>query len=88
MQPPPKDGIDLQKPNVRRMVVARIEKLELEAHRERLTAEVKHLVEKYRAIFEWDVPDINEAASDKLILGAIRQALDAIEKSLANSATR
>lgn len=59
-----------------------IEQIELERHRKQLTADVRHLVEKYRSIFEWDVPDINEASSDRLILAAIRQALDAIEESL------
>lgn len=68
--------------------MTRIEKMELEAHQETLTKDVKHLFEKYRSIFEWDVPDIDQMASDKLILGAIRRALDAIETSLADSARR
>ena len=68
--------------------MARIEQLELDAHREKLIADVKGLVDKYRSIFEWDVPEIDEHASDKLILGAIRQALDAVERSLGDSATR
>jgi hypothetical protein len=62
-----------------------MEQLELDAHRERLAADVKDLVEKYRSIFEWDIPEIDELASDKLILGAIRQALDAVERSLTGS---
>jgi len=37
------------------------------------------MVEKYRSIFEWDVPDIDEAFSDKIIIAAIRQALDKVE---------
>ncbi len=65
-----------------------IEKVELAAHQEELTKDVKHLFEKYRSIFEWDIPDIDQMASDKLILGAIRHALDAIETSLADSARR
>jgi hypothetical protein len=68
--------------------MASIEQLELNAHCEQLTADVKGLVEKYRSIFEWDIPGIDEVASDKLILGAIRQALDAVEKSLADSVAR
>lgn len=68
--------------------MARIEQLELDAHREKLIADVKGLVDKYRSIFEWDVPEIDEQASDKLILGAIRQALDVVERSLGDSATR
>jgi hypothetical protein len=59
-----------------------IEQIELDAHREQLGADVRELVEKYRAIFEWDVPEIDEARSDRLILSAIRQALDSIDKAL------
>lgn len=66
--------------------MARIEQLELDAHREQLTADVKGLVEKYRSIFGWDIPDIDLAASDKLIFGAIRQVLDVVERSLTDSA--
>ena len=62
--------------------MAKIEQLELDAHREQLTADVKGLVEKYRSIFEWDVPDIDQAFSDKLIVAAIRHALDDVEKAL------
>ncbi|MEO8060714.1 MAG: hypothetical protein ABI671_20575 [Burkholderiales bacterium] len=68
--------------------MATTEQLELDAHRNELTADVKGLVEKYRSIFEWDVPEIDEVASDHLILGAIRQALDEIERSLNPSAPR
>lgn len=62
--------------------MASMEQIELDRHRKKLNADVRQLVEKYRTIFEWDVPDVDEASSDKLILDAIRQALDAVEKSL------
>lgn len=65
--------------------MATIEQLELDAHREQLTSDVKALVEKYRSIFGWDVPDIDQAFSDKLIFEAIRQSLDSLEKALAGS---
>jgi hypothetical protein len=68
--------------------MAGIEEIELDAHREQLNADVEGLVEKYRSIFGWDIPDIDVMASDKLILSAIREALDAVEKSLASSAVR
>ncbi len=64
-------------------VMKSVERMELDAHRGQLTADVKDLVEKYRSIFEWDVPEIDEVASDQLILGAIRMALDEVETSLA-----
>jgi hypothetical protein len=63
--------------------MARMEQLELDAHRTQLVADVQALVERYRSIFEWDVPEIDQACSDRLILQAIREALDGVEKTLA-----
>jgi len=62
--------------------MANIEKLEMDAQRRQLQLDVRKLVEKYRSIFEWDVPDIDQALSDRLILKEIRQSLDDIEKTL------
>jgi hypothetical protein len=62
--------------------MAQIEQLELDAHRSGIIADVKKLVEKYRAIFDWDVPDIDQSRADQLILMEIRKALDDIEKGL------
>ncbi len=59
-----------------------IEQVELDRHRGELVADVKNLVEKYRAIFDWDVPDIDQTVADKLILAEVRKALDGIEKQL------
>ena len=62
--------------------MAKIEQLELDGHRNEIIADVKRLVEKYRAIFDWDVPDIDQNVADKLILAEMRKALDDIEKEL------
>ncbi len=62
--------------------MAKMEKLEMDAHRAQLISDVKHLVEKYRSIFEWDVPEVNEGLSDRMILKEVRQALDGIEAGL------
>ena len=43
---------------------------------------MKHLVEKYRAIFDWDVPEVDQGAADKLILAEMHKALGDIEKKL------
>jgi hypothetical protein len=64
------------------LTMARMEQLELDAHREQLAADVAALVDKYRSIFTWDVPDIDEPRADRLILGAIRTALDDVESGL------
>ena len=66
--------------------MAEIEQLEMDAHRVQLVADVKALVEKYRAIFDWDVPEVDQALSNRLILAALRQALDDIEAA-SSSAT-
>lgn len=60
----------------------KIEQMELEGHRSEIIADVKSLVDKYRAIFDWDVPEIDQNVADKLILGEMRKALDDIEKEL------
>jgi hypothetical protein len=62
--------------------MAKIEEIELEGHRSQIIGDVKRLVEKYRAIFDWDVPEIDQGVADKLILVEMRKALDDIEKEL------
>ena len=57
------------------------EQLEMAAHREQLEADLRRLVDKYLAISEWDVPEIDEPLSIGLIIAAIRQALDRVEKA-------
>ena len=56
--------------------MAQIEQKELEAHRDEITTDLNKLVEKYRKIFDWDVPDIDQAVADKLIVLEVRKALD------------
>ena len=58
-----------------------IEQVELDRHQKQIQKDVQHLVEKYRRIFDWDVPENNEAVADKLIMAAIRQALDEIDQN-------
>ncbi len=67
--------------------MAQMEQQELDAHRGQLVAEVQALVERYRSIFQWDIPEIDQARSDRLIVQAIRDALDGVEKSLATEAS-
>ncbi|MCK9261496.1 MAG: hypothetical protein RBT39_14855 [Azoarcus sp.] len=64
----------------------KIEQLELEAHRAQLETDVKNLVDKYLAISEWDVPDIDEPLANRLIIKALREALDRVEQALPPSA--
>ena len=59
-----------------------IEQTELERYRDRILADARALVERYRAIFDWDVPDIDQREADRLILREIRTARDRIEAAL------
>jgi len=60
----------------------KIEQLEIEAHRGEIGRDVRHLVEKYRAIFDRDVPDIDQTAADKLILTEASLAIEVIKNDL------
>jgi transketolase N-terminal domain/subunit len=62
--------------------MSEMEKLELDAYRSDITSDVKKLVEKYRAIFGWDIPEIDQNAADKLILKAIQQSLNQVEQDI------
>ena len=62
--------------------MAKIEAQELEGHRDEIIADVKQLVEKYRAVFDWDVPDVDQTVADRLILTEVRKALDELEHKL------
>jgi len=55
--------------------MAAIEQLEIDAHRAQLRSDLRALVEKYRAIFDWDIPGVDQADADKLIIDALRKSL-------------
>ena len=60
-----------------------MEQIELNRYRKEMLADLRHVVEKYRAIFDWDIPDVDQAVADHLILDAVRAALVEIEHELA-----
>ena len=62
--------------------MAIVEQMELIRHRSDITTDVESLVDKYRAIFDRDVPEIDQNVADKLILVEIRNALEDLEKKL------
>ena len=62
--------------------MAKMEQLEMDAHRAQLARDVESVVNKYRAIFGWDVPGLNEGAADRLIFTAVRKTLDDMEKAM------
>lgn len=67
--------------------MAQIEELEMEAHRAQLKSDVRRLVGKYRAIFGWDVPEVDEALSERLIIESLRLAVDDLQQEVAAART-
>lgn len=61
----------------------KMEQLELDAYHDEIVADIRSLVEKYRKIFEWAIPEIDPHAADKLIVTAMQKALSDIEERLA-----
>jgi len=53
----------------------KMEQMEMEAHRKNLIKDMHSLLEKYRTIFGWDIPEIDELGADRLILAAMHKAL-------------
>lgn len=62
----------------------KMEQIELDAYRGEIVEDMSSLVEKYRRIFDWDIPEIDQLAADKLIVAAMRKALDDIGTKLAD----
>ena len=58
-----------------RNCLEKMEQQELDAQRSEIVEDIRSLVEKYRRIFGWDIPEIDQHA---LILAAIHTALDDI----------
>ena len=63
--------------------MARIEEIELAAHRAELQGDVRRVFNKYLAAFGWDVPGLDEAEAERLILASMRHALDELQQQLA-----
>ena len=57
-----------------------MEQLELDAHRKQIVQDIRALLEKYRAIFGWDIPELDQQGADRLILAAMHKALDDIAR--------
>ena len=47
----------------------------MDAYRGELVADMSSMVEKYRRIFGWDIPGIDQHEADQLILAAMHTAL-------------
>jgi hypothetical protein len=58
-----------------------VQNIEIERYYSQITEDVCQVVEKYREIMAWDVPDNDTVEADRLIFQAIHAAVADIEKS-------
>lgn len=61
-----------------------MEKIELQRHRSEIVADLTKLIEHWRAVFDWDVPEIDQAYADTLIVTEVHAALDQLERDRAS----
>jgi hypothetical protein len=60
-------------------IVMSIEDIEMSKQRKSLDRDVEKLVDKYAAIMDWDVPDIDEPKARRLLLDEIKLAISRLE---------
>lgn len=58
-----------------------VQNIEIERYHDKITDDLVQLIEKYREIMAWDVPENNPVEADKLIFEAIHTALTEIEQA-------
>jgi hypothetical protein len=51
----------------------------MDSHRAQLPTGLCALVEKWPSIFDWEVPEVDEPLSYRLLLEVLRQALDDVD---------
>ncbi len=59
------------------------QEIEIQRYHDELVKDVSKLVEKYRRIMDWDIPENDEAYADKLIFQAIQDALNELKQQAA-----
>lgn len=64
-----------------------IEEIELDRYRAQMQHDMRALVEKYRAIFDWDVPGVDQPEADRLIIQALQESLHKAASDLPGAAT-
>ncbi|ESQ08872.1 MAG TPA: hypothetical protein DDY14_13350 [Chromatiaceae bacterium] len=61
--------------------MAELEQVEIDRYRRELEHDVQHLLKKYCRIMSWEVPELDEQEAAKLILQALRAAIETADSS-------
>ena len=61
--------------------MSKVQNIEIDRYQDKITKDLSELVEKYREIMAWDVPENDPIEADRLIFKAIHTSLVEIEKA-------
>lgn len=59
--------------------MSQMQEIEIKRYHDRIVKDMRHLIERYREIMAWDVPENDPVEADKLIFKAVHAALSKIE---------
>ena len=63
-------------------MMSKIEELELQAYKNNITSDVAASLDKYRAIFTWDIPEVDIHYVEKLVLDEIAKTVEQLTSDL------
>ena len=61
--------------------MSKIQEIEIKKYHNRIVKDVNHLIERYREIMAWDIPDNDPQEADKLIFEAVKVAIKECERN-------
>ncbi|PWQ93780.1 hypothetical protein [Leucothrix arctica] len=61
--------------------MSKVQNIEIARYQDKITKDLSELVERYREIMAWDVPENDPVEADRLIFKAIHTSLLEIEKT-------
>jgi len=56
-----------------------VEKIEIARYHREIVHDLRHMLKKYHRIMEWEVPEVDEQETRKLVLRAMHEALAEVE---------
>ena len=62
-----------------------LQQFEVEKYHNEIVDDVKNLIEKYRKIMDWEIPENDEQQADEVILSAVQKALDKTKQEILGS---
>jgi len=62
--------------------MSQMQEMEINRYHQRIVKDIRNLIEHYREIMAWDVPENDPVEADRLIFNAVRSAIDECEKEV------